>query len=488
TGSDVRVVPPSPQPFSYVSFSPDGNYLFYIHREHESGSGYASLFQVPTLGGAPRKIIFDVDTSVSFSPDGARLVFGRGMLPEGKNALVIANADGSGERVLLKVPRYFSVRPPAWSPDGTKIAWPVVVLEGGFHTDLLIVDPSSGAARPHSGRWRWIESIAWLPDGSGIVVIAARTEQARNQIWIQPHPDGDARRVTNDLNDYADVSLTADGRTMLTRRLEQMNQLMIAEPSDEGGGSVLSAATADQTPMQLAVAATGAVAYSIEHENGVDIAILDAPGATPRVLTRDGKSAYPSISDDGKTIAFQSWRTGDIAHVYAMDADGTNLHQLTQGKGEIFPGLTPDGTEAFYMSVAGELWRAPVAGGEPRKVVDRVSSFAVDAKRLAYTHWTKGARSEGRLAIRSLDSAENEADVPFPRAGVLLRWSPSGLTFFAGGTTSQIARLSDDRTTAVPLTRFRSGVISSFDWTADGKLVMARGERRADVVLISGFR
>ena len=45
----------------------------------------------------------------------------------------------------------------------------------------------------------------------------------------------------------------------------------------------------------------------------------------------------------------------------------------------------------------------------------------------------------------------------------------------AGGTPTQ-------------LTHFRKGVINSFAWTADGKLLMARGEVRSDAVLISNFR
>ena len=38
------------------------------------------------------------------------------------------------------------------------------------------------------------------------------------------------------------------------------------------------------------------------------------------------------------------------------------------------------------------------------------------------------------------------------------------------------------------LTRLKDGFINAYDWLPDGKLVMARGTARSDVVLISNYR
>ena len=62
------------------------------------------------------------------SPDGKRLAFVRGNLAsKGESALIIANADGTGEQALAtrRLPQSFSpiyFTGPSWSPDGRSVA------------------------------------------------------------------------------------------------------------------------------------------------------------------------------------------------------------------------------------------------------------------------------------------------------------------------------------------------------------------------------
>ena len=58
------------------------------------------LFQVPVLGGAARRIVYDIDSAPAFSPDGARFAFVRGGPSE--TAIMLENADGGGVRELAK--------------------------------------------------------------------------------------------------------------------------------------------------------------------------------------------------------------------------------------------------------------------------------------------------------------------------------------------------------------------------------------------------
>ena len=59
-----------------LTFSPDGDHIYYATYAH--GSNIGILYQVPVLGGGARLILEDVDTSVSFSPDGQQFAFLRG--------------------------------------------------------------------------------------------------------------------------------------------------------------------------------------------------------------------------------------------------------------------------------------------------------------------------------------------------------------------------------------------------------------------------
>src|SRR5580704_5416141 len=122
TGSTAQVELGSPGEVEGVSFSPDGNYLYFVKRDESVGVG--SLFQAPSLGGAPRQVIADVDSPISFSPNGKRFVFVRQSNKTKTSYLMLANSDGTGEQILevLTNPPRFSDNGPAWSPDGKRIA------------------------------------------------------------------------------------------------------------------------------------------------------------------------------------------------------------------------------------------------------------------------------------------------------------------------------------------------------------------------------
>jgi hypothetical protein len=68
TANNVQIVPASQLVFQGLSFSPDSTFVYFT--AHESGQTIRDLFQVSALGGAARKILANVDTAVSFSPDG----------------------------------------------------------------------------------------------------------------------------------------------------------------------------------------------------------------------------------------------------------------------------------------------------------------------------------------------------------------------------------------------------------------------------------
>jgi len=98
TNSAVQVTPSSNLPIVGVSFTPDGNYLYFTKRVN---SGFGALFKVPSLGGTPQQVVFDVDSTASFSPDGKRMAYIRQDSLRDKSGLYLANPDGSGERAIV---------------------------------------------------------------------------------------------------------------------------------------------------------------------------------------------------------------------------------------------------------------------------------------------------------------------------------------------------------------------------------------------------
>jgi len=125
------------------------------------------------------------------------------------NALIVATHNGSE---LFATPG----RPtaPSWSPDGK-----VLVCALGRIAEriaLVEVQVQSGAER-EIGAWRWsnLDSIAWLPDGSGLMLTARDQSSQQTQVWYVAYPSGEAHRVTNDLNEYQGLSLNADAKAMV---------------------------------------------------------------------------------------------------------------------------------------------------------------------------------------------------------------------------------------------------------------------------------
>ena len=103
THSEVQILPPEAVEYEGLSFSPDGNYVYFVH----SGTKLADfryLYMMPALGGPVRLLATDVDSPVSFSPDGRQFVYTRGDAKQGGCEVRLANADGSGNRVLATIP------------------------------------------------------------------------------------------------------------------------------------------------------------------------------------------------------------------------------------------------------------------------------------------------------------------------------------------------------------------------------------------------
>jgi DNA-binding winged helix-turn-helix (wHTH) protein/Tol biopolymer transport system component len=204
--SEVEAVPPAAVTYRGITFSPDGNFIYYVILEKDQING--SLYQVPFLGGIPRKVLSWVDSAITFSPDGKRFAFVRTTDEQKESFLISANADGSGEQQLAarKKPEIFSYKGLAWSPDGKMIASVAGRRSPGESNMYVVtVNPGDGSeTRLGSNTWNWIESADWLKDGGGVVISAWYQEWPvfANQIWYLSYPSGEVIKVTDDLGKY----------------------------------------------------------------------------------------------------------------------------------------------------------------------------------------------------------------------------------------------------------------------------------------------
>jgi hypothetical protein len=218
TSSNVQIVAPADVLYAGLTFSRDGNYVYYVKWDKKT---LPVLYQMPVLGGVTRKLIVDINSTVTFSPDDKQLAFTRGY-PDTRweSALMVANADGTAEQKLAvrKDPDFFPTHAlwespaPAWSLDGKVIACPAGRADAsGSYMTVVEVSVADGAVKPiTSQRWWEVGQIAWQRDGSGLVLTAREQSSSPFQIWYLSYPGGEVHRITNDLNDYRGMSLTAD--------------------------------------------------------------------------------------------------------------------------------------------------------------------------------------------------------------------------------------------------------------------------------------
>ena len=115
TGSDTQVIPPSASHYQSLSFSPDGDYIYFRKSRHAIYTPF-DLYRSPVLGGTPQTIGRDIDSDIAFSPDGHRIAYTRGNDPDlGKYRLLTAALEGNDEKVLQVGPDEQIPTAVAWS-------------------------------------------------------------------------------------------------------------------------------------------------------------------------------------------------------------------------------------------------------------------------------------------------------------------------------------------------------------------------------------
>src|SRR5436190_870803 len=499
TSSDQEIVTATEDGLSQLTFSPDGNYIYYT-RIH-TGQPF-ELHQITVLGGADRKLISDIDSNITFSPDGKRIAFLRGDPVRREASLIVALADGSDEQKLAtkKITELIPVGPsefgPAWSPDGEVIVVSVNIPVPGDRNVVLMAirvkDKTETQISPQ--RWLRVGQICWLGDGNGLLLSANDGSSGLNrQIWQVSYPGGDARKVTNDLADYRGLSVTADSSALVTVHSDRRSNIWLA--TNEGAGEA-SQITSNKSDGWLGMDWTpdGRIVYASQSSGNSEIWIVNADGSGVGQLTSSTfVNGLPSASLDGRYIAFSSYRSGKT-NVWRIDIDGRNLKQLTSGNSDFSPKFAFDSQSVIFTSNESEytvVAKVPVVGG------DIVPLTNYPARVLAV------APRDGLIAINDLEDLLIRRVAAIPPSGgrptiwfdpkvpigMNARWTTDGRALSYVVTqrgVSNVWNLPVDGSAPQKVTDFKSDRIFYFAWSLDGKsLALSRGTLTNDVVLIN---
>jgi serine/threonine protein kinase len=231
TGNIIPLVQPTMLNFYQPSFTPDGNFIYYVAVD----KGVGTLFQIPALGGESKKIIVDVDSKVTFAPDGKRLAFIRHNPNEGGDTIVIADADGTNAEAFLQTKEigYDQFIGIDWSPENDKILVGMFKNKGELNQklELATIDLKDKKPVPVGDKgWLGVRGFEWLHNGSGIVLVGKANAGENSQVWFISYPGGEVRQVTSDTTDYGSVSVSADNSTMIVTRIDAISSLWSRTP------------------------------------------------------------------------------------------------------------------------------------------------------------------------------------------------------------------------------------------------------------------
>ena len=492
TNTDAQILPVFTNPYVGLAFSPDGNNLYFV-RATEKNLYIRDLYQISVLGGTPRELVHNIDSPPSFSPDGSHMVYLR-QTPDLKDhftELHIADRDGGNDQLIYT--DSYNPGYPVWSPDGKTIALPVFVRPGSAIVLIDVATKKTTLLAAPKGIFYGVDA-AWMPDSHHMLVVYGRDNSDRGQVGSVSIPGNEFKPVTNDLNSYQNLAISADGRTLATVLTNRDTNVSLYKGT---GGPLVSSTALRIAPNRLAwldekrmVVLTPRVALN---------ALDPATGATERIdVGEPALGSSISVCPDGHIVLPLIPKGLDHSRLYRMNLDGSAQSALTTDGVVREPMCLTDGKTVNYVGLAnnsGSGWTVPLAGGTPKKLFDAEGSVGIRFSRDGHyaTYQKTSATSENETFIANLRDLQTgnvrtlTPDVRFTLGAFYFTPDSKEMAYVVqqGGGEAILAQPLDGSPTHM-LTDFVPSQLLDFAWSPSGEqLAVLRQHSTSDIVLIT---
>jgi DNA-binding winged helix-turn-helix (wHTH) protein/Tol biopolymer transport system component len=498
TNSTNRLTLPVRGSFWGFAVAPDNSYVYYI-LNNASEPQKSGFYKIPFFGGEPQRLKENVST-LSMSPDSKRIALAR---LSGETRLFTVNTEGEDEREVTTLPADSTLLSMSFTPDGTALLCTIrktVENKPLFYiAEISIANGKEKIILP--AQEKFIFGALWLPDKEAILLTVREPNADIRQVWQYFPGAQEWEHVTNDNNSYNFLSLTHDGKAIITNQFSRIatiwlaNNIKIEKQKLETKLLLNSSDNFRQITDGvsnfdwLRWLADGRWIYSATVNGKETIFTINSDGTNSRQLTNgeDGMWIFPSVTGNGQNISFLSTRAGS-RQVWRIDADGKNPTKMTEASSPVSSArILRDNSTVIYSS-QDTLFKKTPDGQITQLTNSKTGSFAVspDEKQLAAETLDINT-GKYRIELISLEDGKTIKTFEL-QINRQLSFTPDGKNLAYDAERGHVGQIMIQPLAGgepFALTNFQADQVFDFDWSPDGKrLAVIRGQLLCDAVLI----
>jgi Tol biopolymer transport system component len=441
----------------------------------------------------------DLDSGVSFSPDGKQFVVYRNQPFTNQGTIFIADQDGSNVRPLYvrKFPDFIASAP-AWSPDGKTV---LAGAREGKSFVVLAISAADGNPRTVLTTDHTVGQMAWLGDGRGFLFVEYEPSVAGGQIYYASFPNGKTRRLTNDLTQYAlqVLSITPDASAMAVVQIQHSFGIYLAGADHPDDAKQIT--PTGFVGEHLRWLPSGMLVYNRDRNK---MMVSDLDGSQAQQIA----DTFLSVEPCGKYLVYPK---GSYPRLFRADADGKN-ETAVGGDPPVGPPSCPSSAQnVYYTRPFKGFYRAPISGGGEQDLPGIFREGTLIAivspdERLVATvdiQYREGVAAQEPNQMRIMPVAGgaplSQFDIPtgadptgYNNQFVDRNWTRDSKAVAYLDTKNGVTNIWSQPVSGGPpmqLTHFTSERMMSFDFSADGKqIVYSRGHSSSDAVRITNLK